>query len=462
MPRSCSWEKILSNTTRYVKVINKGFLSPDDGEYSQEIFHYMKDAEIIIHSSYFRRLQGKTQVYPFPRFDYLRTRLTHSLEVSQIARSIAAKIARKLNEEKKCECFRYMPTIVHAACLCHDLGNPPYGHIGEEAIKQWFFKIKDERIIEMEDSEWNDFLYFDGNAQSFRIVTRLAEWRELGGYQLTYPVIASFVKYPYDSSHNRAKEKHKFGWFSTEKNTAHEIFKELGLVKDSVKEYKRHPLSYIVEAADDICYLTSDLEDAHRNGEITYMDIVTSLGEISGITEERMPNDLNHDVIQFQDKVSYLRSKAQDTMINSVVENFLQQKDHVICEGIIDNILETSQIQGVGRNTKKLKSLCKEKVYLGKDKLTMEQSGFYAINTCLDLFGRMAISYVKKGGDVEKISPQHHGLYYILPSEFRVKLSRHSYHESLQVILDYISGMTDEYIRNLVRKLTGGILPWQK
>lgn len=264
---SMEWEKLLS-PRRYRE-------GPTPHDTSVNVFQ--EDAGRIIHSTPFRRLQGKTQVHPFPAYDYLRTRLTHTSEVAHVGRVIATEAMRKLQGRPKDFEPSMAGDIVYAACLAHDLGNPPFGHIGEYAIQTWFLRLKEANSHAIcadlfADARANDFLNFDGNAQGFQILTRLTGWRNNGGLQLSYATLGAFSKYPHSS--RMAGDKKKFGYLFHDKDAASTIFDGLSMPRrDETTEtqiavrdpaYKRHPLAYIVEAADDICYLTTDIEDAGR------------------------------------------------------------------------------------------------------------------------------------------------------------------------------------------------------
>jgi dGTPase len=276
---------------------------------------FQEDIERILYSAAFRRLQNKTQVHPLPSSDYYRTRLTHSLEVAQVARIIGTSVGRILIDEKK-----VLPNgrhagdlgdIVYAACLAHDIGNPPFGHNGEYAIQSWFEENKDRNPMVAtalaDEQKKYDMLHFDGNAQMFRILTRLQGWRKRGGLQLSYAVMAASMNYPFSSKVGHDKYgKKKFGFFQDDSESANSIFEKVGLTKKDSNNYARHPLAFICEAADDICYRSTDIEDGVKARIIPF-----SRGEelLKGAAAEKYSKRYG-DVRSPDDKIQYLRSTA--------------------------------------------------------------------------------------------------------------------------------------------------------
>ena len=240
---------------------------------------FQRDYDRLIFSAPFRRLQNKTQVFPLPGSIFVHNRLTHSLEVSCVGRSLGNDVAKAILERQPELESSFLPeigSIVSAACLAHDLGNPPFGHSGERAISTFFSEGKGQRLQEKQPDgeqlspmEWEDLTHFEGNANAFRILTHQFEGRRRGGFVLTYSTLASIVKYPFSSS--LAGKKSKFGFFVSEEESYRKIATELGLIQLSEQplKYARHPLVYLVEAADDICYQMMDIEDAHKLKIIT-------------------------------------------------------------------------------------------------------------------------------------------------------------------------------------------------
>ena len=257
-----NWKQLISNKRFGLEDIHEA--RKDDRT------EFQRDYDRLIFSAPFRRLQNKTQVFPLPGSIFVHNRLTHSLEVSCVGRSLGNTIATQLlskHPELADTHISEIGAIVSAACLAHDLGNPPFGHSGERAISTYFSEGKGLALKEqLSPMEWDDLTHFEGNANAFRLLTHQFLGRRKGGFVMTYSTLASIVKYPYSSQ--SAGKKSKFGFFITEKNDYRKIADELGIKRLSKEgeplRYARHPLVYLVEAADDICYQMMDIEDAHK------------------------------------------------------------------------------------------------------------------------------------------------------------------------------------------------------
>lgn len=235
----------------------------------QDRTEFQRDFDRLIFSAPFRRLQNKTQVFPLPGSIFVHNRLTHSLEVSCVGRSLGNSIAKMLKEKHGpsiTDNIQEIGAIVSAGCLAHDMGNPPFGHSGETAIASYFSEGDGQTLKErygLSDSQWNDIIHFEGNANAFRLLTHQFNGRRKGGFVLTYSTIASIVKYPYKSDYVSEKKK-KFGFFQSETADFKKLADDLGMIQLDEDKYARHPLVYLVEAADDICYEIMDIEDAHK------------------------------------------------------------------------------------------------------------------------------------------------------------------------------------------------------
>ena len=323
-----NWNQIIS-TTR----LGQEELVTNDNKHSRTQFQ--RDYDRIIFSSPFRRMQNKTQVFPLPGSVFVHNRLTHSLEVASVGRSLGSMFIEKAEAEGMIvenPLFQEIGSVVSAACLAHDMGNPPFGHSGEDAIAQFFEKSNEPRLRnELSEAEWRDFTQFDGNANAFRLLAHQFNGRREGGFALTYTTLASIVKYPYESV---LTSKPKFGFFNSEKVTFARIANELGLLKLSADpdQYIRHPLVFLVEAADDICYQLMDLEDAHklkihsfdqtRSLLMRFFDPQTESKEIS-----RMNETLNL-VSDPNEQIAYLRANV----IGKLVKQCLRIKQLEITE----------------------------------------------------------------------------------------------------------------------------------
>ncbi len=295
---------------------------------------FQKDFDRIVFCSAFRRLQDKTQVHPLSDNDYIRTRLTHSLEVASVGRSLAAGIGqviagrRRLAAELGAAEFGH---IVSAACLAHDIGNPPFGHRGEELIQRWFRDAPRGKAMlhGLTRAQQQDLLQFEGNAQGFRILTRLQNWRDKGGLRLTAATLATFSKYPRLVDGARARDGHdagaqKFGVMQSEADTFRDVARETGLQPDGDGRWLRHPLAFLVEAADDICYTIIDLEDGFKLGKIPFEEAEALLLAVGGAHRRYQ------EIGEPARRIAYLRAKAIGELIGQVVEVFLQVEPQML------------------------------------------------------------------------------------------------------------------------------------
>jgi dGTPase len=457
-PKTMEWTKLLSSH-RYTP-------PPIDGSAASTGHHvtpFQEDAKRILYSSAFRRLQGKTQVHPFPPFDYLRTRLTHTIEVASVGRTIAAAIAGDLTGSDR-PTSETAGDIVYAACLAHDVGNPPFGHSGEHAIQTWFESHSDTDVRELASGtsiSQNDFVYFDGNAQGFRTLTRVMPFRGEGGLRLTYATLGAFSKYP-QTSRFATKKHPKFGVFQDDRAAANTVFRALGLsdfpLSDSTEEqpaYSRHPFAFVVEAADDICYLTTDIEDAFRSQIITFPSAQNLLKDIadggSYITHYHTIPEKDA-----QDRIAYLRAGAIGALIDEAILQFHTHLGDIMSGQFNAPLLAAGKY---GDAVARIRTAAKEVLYRDRRKLEVEQTGFWVIRGLMDLFGGMALALRRKNGDAESLMPSERGLFELLPEEYRRRLLGASLYGSLLVITDYISGMTDGYALALFQRLTGTKTP---
>ena len=297
---------------------------------------FQRDYDRLIFSAPFRRLQNKTQVFPLPGSIFVHNRLTHSLEVASVGRSLGNDVARLLMDRHPELHDTYVPeigAIVSAACLAHDLGNPPFGHSGEQAISTFFSEGKGValRDIEMDGArlsaeQWEDLTHFEGNANAFRLLTHQFEGRRKGGFVLTYSTLAAIVKYPYASS--LAGTKSKFGFFTTEEEGYRRIAAELGIPKlqDCPLRCARHPLVYLVEAADDICYQIMDIEDAYKLKLLTLAETRDLLlGYFDDARRGRRLDTLRI-VSDTNEQIAYLRSSVIGLLIQECVRAFVDNE----------------------------------------------------------------------------------------------------------------------------------------
>ena len=292
---------------------------------------FVQDYDRIIFSSSFRRLAKKTQVHPLVRNDHIHNRLTHSLEVSSVGRSLALLAGQGL-VERGCLPQEYSPEhlgqIMQAACLAHDIGNPPFGHAGEEAIRDWFKDAGHAKhyLKDLRPAERADFEAFDGNAQGFRVVNTLENNKDTGGFRLTFPVLASLVKYPCSAHEALGRSSSKFNYYTAEQEIFTDVFSTLGLVHDG--RARRHPLSYLLEAADDICYRIIDMEDACELRIITYQDIKDVMAPL--LSDSDMDCERLAGMDSDRRRSGMLRTRAMGCIIPSVAQTFLDNYEDIM------------------------------------------------------------------------------------------------------------------------------------
>lgn len=414
---------------------------------------FQRDYDRLIFSSPFRRLQNKTQVFPLPGSIFVHNRLTHSLEVSCVGRSLGNDVAHLLlqkHPELAGSHLSEIGAIVSAACLAHDMGNPPFGHSGETAIGTYFSEGKGQALKTLLDpAEWEDLTHFEGNANAFRLLTHQFRGRRAGGFVLTYSTLASIVKYPYSS--RLAGKKQKFGFFLSEEKDYERIANELGIIRLSKEgepiRYARHPLVYLVEAADDICYQMMDIEDAHKLKILTTQETKELYSHF--FTEERL--ERIHKICQLvtdtNEQIAYLRSSAIGVLTKACVETFVAHEEELL-SGTFQEPLIKQIAQPVRDAYKKCSETATDKIYCAKDVLDIELAGFQVITTLVDLMIE-AVRYPHKAYSqllINRVSHQY-------------DMQAPTLYGKIQAVLDYISGMTDVYALDLYRKINGNSLP---
>lgn len=414
---------------------------------------FQRDYDRLIFSAPFRRLQNKTQVFPLPGSIFVHNRLTHSLEVSCVGRSLGSTIAIQLlakHPELADTHISEIGAIVSAACLAHDLGNPPFGHSGERAISTYFSEGKGLTLKEQLSSmEWEDLTHFEGNANAFRLLTHQFEGRRKGGFVMTYSTLASIVKYPYSSQ--LAGKKSKFGFFTTEENDYQKIADELGIIRTSkegeASKYVRHPLVYLVEAADDICYQMMDIEDAHKLKLLTTRETIELFESFFDEKKKNRAKDIYKIVTDTNEQIAYLRASVIGILVNECARVFIENE-----EAILNGTFEGALIKHIGDPYREAYNHCSEvaihKIYRSRDVLDIELAGFHVISTLLDLMIDAVLSPEKAYSQllINRVSSQY-------------DIHSKTLYGRIQAVLDYISGMTDVYALDLYRKIKGNSLP---
>lgn len=439
------WNKLLS--TRRL-----GMEDWKPSKMEEDRSQFQRDYDRIIFSSPFRRMQNKTQVFPLPEHIFVHNRLTHSLEVASVGRSLGNLLAEKLTPDFPANpLISEIGTIVSTACLAHDLGNPPFGHSGESAISSFFIAGAGKEFQnELTEGEWKDFIQFDGNANAFRILTHQFNGKRPGGFALTFPTLASIVKYPFESV---LTEKSKFGFFQSEKEDYLKIAAELEIkpIAGKNKVYNRHPLVYLVEAADDICYQVMDLEDAFKLGILSYDQIKQLYLDFyeenqDKINLQRIESTLQK-VTDRNEQISYLRAGVIGKLIHESMNVFRENHDEILngsfSKSLIDSLPEH---QNKAMNT--IKEISFSQVYNHRSVVEIEIAGYKIIGTLLEEFVGAVLQpkdlYSKK-------------ILSLLPEQYKTNSDR--VYPKIQSVIDFVSGMTDIFALDLYRKIKGISLP---
>lgn len=417
---------------------------------------FQRDYDRLIFSSPFRRLQNKTQVFPLPGAVFVHNRLTHSLEVASVGRSLGRlfyNIMKKENPDidREYPFLQEVGNIVSAACLSHDLGNPAFGHSGEAAISSYFTDGGGQKYKELvSEKEWADLTHFEGNANALRILTHAFNGKDPKGYALTYATLASIVKYPCSAIDGHRKCNHhrkKYGYFNTEEETFKKIVEELGLKADPTNPngYLRHPLVYLVEAADDICYNIIDLEDAHHLKILSYAEVEDLLLPLCGGEDLRQRLDGLADA---GSRVELLRAKAINTLIQGCAKVFAKNQTKFLA-GTFETSLMDALDGDVVAHLKKISEISVAQIYNAPTVVQIEVAGFKVMNALLEEFVPAYLKEDKGHFDTKIVA--------MIPQQFHT-LQRDTY-SKIRTVLDYVSGMTDIYAVDLYRKIRGISIP---
>ena len=441
------WKQLISN--KRIGQEHKHAARHDDRS------EFKRDYDRLIFSSAFRRLQNKTQVFPLPGSIFVHNRLTHSLEVASVGMSIGNDISRRVIQKQpdlKDTLVEEIGTIVSAACLAHDLGNPPFGHSGEKAIQTFFSEGPGLKIKPMVSSEfWDDITHFEGNANAFRILTHRFKGRRQGGFVMTYSMLASIVKYPFASS--LAGNHGKFGFFASEAESYRKIADELGISCKSAPgeplKYARHPLVYMVEAADDICYEIMDIEDSHKLKILSFAETEHLLLSFfdEDIQQKIRQRIIDEELTDENEKVVYMRASVIGKLENECVAAFLAHEEEILA-----GTFEGSLIDHISERQKKAYKECEKisysKIYQSKPVLDIELSGYQIMATLMEVFIEAAVNpsrfYSKQL--LRRVSSQY-------------DIENENLEERIMAVLDYISGMTDIYALDIYQKINGISLP---
>ncbi|MBS1572141.1 MAG: dNTP triphosphohydrolase [Bacteroidetes bacterium] len=421
---------------------------------------FQRDYDRIIFSSSFRRLQNKTQVFPLPGSVFVHNRLTHSLEVSSVGRSLGTLAGEFINDnfkknlsEESSNFYLYdLQSVIAAACLCHDVGNPAFGHSGEDAIASYFEKNESELKNIFTEKEWADFTNFEGNANAIRILTHQQNGKDEGGVQLTHTTLSAIAKYPCEAI---AKKKgyvnrKKFGFFQNEKEIFTEIATNTAMKMESSEPlvYKRNPFVWLVEMADDICYNIIDMEDAHRLGIISTSDCESLFLEVIKETTNNDLKRIEKKLLALQnqnEKISYLRAKLIGSLIASGMElykaNFqaIVEGSHNL--GILDMMKKNSP------SLDKIEKFSQSNIYNHRSVVEIENAGYNVMYELLDHFIPPVLKPKDDRKGYEKKALQ------LMPSQFHY--DNGTTYQKVLGVLDFVSGMTDNFATDIYRKIKG-------
>ncbi|MFP4131333.1 MAG: deoxyguanosinetriphosphate triphosphohydrolase [Thiohalospira sp.] len=462
MSERMDWERLLTNHR----------LGDDERPGGAEFrTDFQRDFDRIIFSSAFRRLQDKTQVFPLAESDYVRTRLTHSLEVASVGRSLGTRVGEEVVRR---EGFSEVGpgdigAIVAAACLAHDIGNPPFGHSGEDAIRHWVTTspVAERALARCTPDQRREFELFEGNAQGFRVVTRLQNPDNHGGLQLTHATLGAALKYPCPApaiDRDAGVSRKKYGYFAAEADHFRAVAAETGLLGRGEGVTCRHPLAFLMEAADDIAYQIVDFEDAYRIGILDYATVrdrflALLAAGVRGEVEGRLSR-LRDD----KERVEYLRARAINELVERAAEAFLEHEGALLA-GAFDR--ELPEVLPQTRALEAIAELSRERIYDHVEVQEVCAAGYSVIGGLLDLFHQAAAETAEASAAGTRASARARTVAHLIPDQFlygpdagsgeRVRIT--DPYRLLLNLTDFIAGMTDGYAVSLYKKVTGMALP---
>ncbi|MGM0554481.1 MAG: deoxyguanosinetriphosphate triphosphohydrolase [Pseudomonadota bacterium] len=432
---------------------------------------FQRDFDRIVFSSAFRRLQDKTQVFPLAESDYVRTRLTHSLEVSCVGRSLGTRVGEVIITREGIPDINAgdIGAIIAAACLAHDIGNPPFGHSGEDAIRHWVATspVAEKALEELGPVQRAEFEFFEGNAQGFRVVTRLQNPDNAGGLQLTCATLGAALKYPCPAAAidpDRGVHRKKYGYFVAEADWVRSVAGHTGLLEEEPRVWCRHPLAYLMEAADNIAYLIVDFEDAFRLGILEYSLVSEHLRGLLPAAEQAMADQRLGRLRDNKERVEYLRARAINALVEATSETFLEHETAIL-QGRFRH--ELTDLLAVSGNLREIARISRDRVYEHVEVQQVCAAGYSVIGGLLDIFHRAVHETAE--AEVEGARPSRHAstVAKLVPEQFLYQYDPESGHRQritepyllLLNLTDFIAGMTDGYAVSLYKQLTGMALP---
>jgi len=441
------WEELLS-LKRYGDSHKRLRKEQDETRLGFEV-----DYDRVIFSAAFRSLQDKTQVVPLSQTDFVHTRLTHSLEVSVVGRSLGRQVGRSLIEKypylKAVHGYQFndFGAIVAAASLAHDIGNPPFGHSGEKAIGSFFKNDSGTSYAsDLTAKEYQDLCDFEGNANGFKILTESRSGMP-GGLRLSYATLGAFMKYPKESLPKKPSAHiadKKYGFFQTEKNLFAAIAEELGLAERSKTDlsFNRHPLTFLVEAADDICYTVIDFEDGINLGLISEE---FALEYLINLVKHKIDSRKYQQLTTTQDRIAYLRALAISTLIEEAVELFMTNEEAILQGSFHTALLDQSQYAAQIADIIKLSV---SNIYQSKEVIDKEIAGYKMLNGLVEAFSKTAFNVYK--GELSNYDS-------LVLKSFpeRMQLGQKSLYENLLAVCSYVASLSDTRAMQLYHRLQG-------
>ncbi len=437
----------MMNWTQLLSCERFGVTEAEGGLESRTPFH--KDHDRVVFSSSFRRLERKTQVHPLSQNDHVHSRLTHSMETSCVGRSLGTLVGERLGGDLPAHLTpQDLGAIVQAACLAHDIGNPPFGHTGEDAIRQWFRDPVNRRFLEgLTAEQVKDLQTFEGNAQGFRILTQLEYHRFAGGMRLTYATLGAFLKYPWHSGFEDPRKGPKFGVYQAELPFLHQVANKLGLIPLGEGRYCRHPLVYLMEAADDICYAIIDLEDGIEMNLLQYDEVANLLLKMVGVDVPKTYFEMNNED-PARRRLAILRGKAIDTMVKGVCDVFMAHQADIMAGQLEGDLISLANPE-LSECINEAKRLARNKIFNDPNKAIIEIGAYTTLGSLLEAFLTAANEVVTE----KEITFRSQRILDLI--------GRHGpqpgwdlYRAYLRVV-DYIAGMTDAYAVDLAQAIRG-------
>lgn len=438
-----SWQQLLSATRL------KGCSRHALDDVGRSPFH--KDHDRVVFSGSFRRMGRKTQVHPFAENDHIHSRLTHSLEVGCVGRSLGMMVAELLQDDLPLHISAAdLGVIVQSACLAHDIGNPPFGHAGEYAIRDWFLQAqKQGRLQGLTEAQQADLVTFEGNAQGFRMVTQVEYNQFAGGMRLTYATLGTFLKYPWTAGH--ADRSGKFSCYQTELPLLQEAAHGLGLIQLEDQRWCRHPLVYLVEAADDLCYALLDLEDGLEMEILRYHEVEQILLQIVGgepIGYSTLSGASN------RRRIAALRGAAMERVVAAVSEQFVLHQEELL-SGSFDHDLIDACEPDIALGVAEAKRLAEERIFNHPRKAKLEIGAYTTLGVLLESFcGAVEeLDQLSHGQSLEQLSFKHKRVLALIGEN--IPGPEWNRYEAYRRVLDFIGGMTDNYAVDLAQEMGG-------